>query len=105
MKGLRRVSTLRHYRTVVKMYSHFYPGNLHSLYIVKAPQFFHTSVWPFLRVRLKARLLRKARAIWRHEYTRLHKYISKNNLGGELDCAARGFLGACWADMDQVINK
>ena len=108
LKGLKSVATMRHYRAVVKMYTLFYPENLHSLYIVNAPQFFHTAVWPFLRVRLNARLLRKVKVIRRHEHTRLHKYISEGNLpnylGGELDCAAGGILSACWADMDQVIN-
>ena len=109
LKGLKSVATMRHYRAVVKMYTLFYPENLHSLYIVNAPQFFHTAVWPFLRVRLNARLLRKVKVIRRHEHTRLHKYISEGNLpnylGGELDCAAGGILSACWADMDQVINE
>ena len=109
VKGLKSVSTMRHYRAVVQTYTRFYPENLHSLHIVNAPQFFHTAVWPFLRVRLKARLLQKVKIVRRHEHTRLHKYISESNLpkylGGELDCATGGVLCACWEDMDRVINE
>ena len=109
VKGLKSVSTMRHYRAVVQTYTRFYPENLHSLHIVNAPQFFHTAVWPFLRVRLKARLLRKVKLVRRHEHTRLHKYISEGNLpkylGGQLNCGAGGVLCACWEDMDRVINE
>ena len=109
MKGLKSVSTMRHFRAVVQTYTRFYPENLHSLHIVNAPQFFHTAVWPFLRMRLKPRLLRKVKLVRRHEHTRLHKYISESNLpkylGGELDCATGGVLCACWEDMDRVINE